>query len=228
MKIALYLAVWLLAITQFDSIAGAKVTPEDQFSEFYYETLRNSLWSYDVFGTVGEYLNELQSWILKNQLYIPDAVLSRELTDELKESITNATTKLTVLLKGEESDQACALTISLQANLENIFNILSMIRDKNLAAQWYDIYKRFENNIKEIRRDNMIDFVHSLDDKVKAYLANKYANIGRNFKRLMQWYDKFSRRHYMDDSIRQTLDIRSFLPKSPSLSASCDYSKLYY
>ncbi|XP_075150016.1 uncharacterized protein LOC142224099 [Haematobia irritans] len=228
MKIALYLAVSLLAIAQLFSIAQATITPEEQFSEFYYEKLRNSLWSFEVYVRVEQYLNELKSWISMNPLDIPEAGLSADLVDELEETITNATTKLTVLLQNAENDQACVLTISLQANLENIFDILSMIRDKSLATQWIDIYKRFENNIKLVRRENMRHFVHSLDDKVKALLANKNANNGTSLKKLKQWHDKFSHRYYMDDAIRQALDIRSFLPKSPSLPVSCDYSKLYH
>ncbi|XP_075150014.1 uncharacterized protein LOC142224097 [Haematobia irritans] len=224
MKIAIYLTITLLAIILLLHITEAAFATEDLQKQRYAEQLRKSLWSLEIYSMVENYLADLKFWMLET----PKLGLTHDLANRLEESMVQAIAAVKTLLLDYQNDKTCIAIASLQASLENIFNILSTIRDTNLVTQWHLIYNRFEINMKLWRKEYMRDFYHSLDDEVTFLLENHNADKATKMQSLKKWYDQFSRRYYIDVTMGKVLDIRSFLPKSSKRQSDCDYHKIYH
>ncbi|XP_075150011.1 uncharacterized protein LOC142224094 [Haematobia irritans] len=137
MKITIYLTISFLTITKLFSLAEA-VT----FS-----------WTNEESVTVEQYLNELQLWMSNNKLEISKS-LHRYLVEGLDDSLFFAADLAEALRLGNVKD-ACAEIKSLQQDLNSIFDVLRLIKDENLAAQWSAIYSRFQKNMQVARKQKV-------------------------------------------------------------------------
>ncbi|XP_075150018.1 uncharacterized protein LOC142224101 [Haematobia irritans] len=221
MKMSVLLILSLLAMSEQFPVVEADDGTDDNLTVLYAEHLRASLWSMEVYEMVEEYLNSLKTWTLDNKSKLRKTGIDWDQYSDLEEAIVTATELLEALILNFNGPYTCKQQIALHASLENIFSILSKLRDPDLMTQWNQIHKGFETNMRVILVENRLKFFSYLDDEVRFLVENKDVDIQIKNAYLSDWHKRFTQHYYLFDMLKVE-NIRSFLPKSPMMPTECN------
>lgn len=168
-------------------------------------------------------MENLKEWSMQHKATILESGLNEDNYKKLQNAIVLSLHIANKLKENSTTDSSCQQQLMLKDLFEQTFELLSLLRDKELAHEWYTNYRNFDDRKKLIKNHSMREFVYNLDGKIWEFIKSFNDFESEEYEKFINWYGRFSQHYVVEEDIRRVWEVRFFFPKGFAWQRDCEF-----